>query len=513
MSSKAMSAKVHVAVLAIGLLSMSVWAAERKNVLTDEVIQKITAAAPEKATAQPQKARKILVYGKTTGGFYHDVIPIGAKAMEILGKKAGAWETVISDDPSNFEPEKLAQFDAVVMMSTTGEAFEVSRDDARKLTGQAKETNDRLRKSLLDFVKSGKGIIGSHAATDYSYDWPEYGEMMGGYFQGHPFYDIAVKIDDPKSPINAAFKGQGFTITDEMYTFRDPYSREKLHILLSIDLPNSVKIPADANRPGFKKGENRNDHDYAISWIREYGKGRVFYCSFGHQHQILWNPAILQHYLDGIQYALGDLKADATPTDKAGAAADGLKPLFNGKDLSGWKAKPDGWFVEDGVLAWKKGSGDVWTEEKYGDFVLDMEFKVAKGTNSGIFIRTGDTKDNVQTGIEIQVLDSAGQRPSKNSCGAVYDCLAPGKSAEKPAGEWNRIVITAKSNKLQMVMNDQQIVDMDLDQWSEAGKNPDGSNNKFKKAIKDFPREGYIGLQDHGGACWYRNIKLRKLAD
>jgi hypothetical protein len=113
--------------------------------------------------------------------------------------------------------------------------------------------------------------------------------------------------------------------------------------------------------------------------------------------------------------------------------------------------------------------------------------------------------------MEIQVFDSAGQKPGTHSCGAAYDLLAPSKSAEKPAGEWNRIVITANKNTLQVAINDQQIIDMDLDQWTEAQKNPDGSPNKFKKPLKDFPREGYIGLQDHGGACWYRNIKIKKL--
>ncbi len=137
--------------------------------------------------------------------------------------------------------------------------------------------------------------------------------MMGGYFQGHPFYDIVVKNDDPKSPINAAFKGEGFAIRDEMYTFREPYSRQKLHLLLSIDMAKT-KLADDPAKPGFKKGENRPDHDYAISWLKEQGRGRVFYCSFGHEHNIFWKTPILQHYLAGLQYALGDLQADATPS-------------------------------------------------------------------------------------------------------------------------------------------------------------------------------------------------------
>jgi type 1 glutamine amidotransferase len=267
-----------------------------------EEIAKVAEVLPTKATEQPKKPRKVLVYTMTLG-FPHDSIPLGARTILLLGQKTGAWQTLISNDRYMFEPETLAQFDAVMMMETTGSLF----------GDPDKTVNERLRKSLLDFVENGKGIAGSHAATDCSYDWKEYGVMMGGFFAGHPFYKIRVRNEDPRSPINAAFKGEGFDIQDEMYTFRDPYSRENLRILLSIDIST---LADDPEKPGIKKGENRKDHDYAISWIRESGKGRVFYCSFGHQHQIWWTPTILQHYLDGMQYALGDLKADATPSAK-----------------------------------------------------------------------------------------------------------------------------------------------------------------------------------------------------
>ncbi|MFI5378822.1 MAG: ThuA domain-containing protein [Tepidisphaerales bacterium] len=265
-------------------------------------LQKIVDALPAKATVPPARPRKVLCF-TAAAGFYHTSIPFCARAIQLMGNKTGAWQAVISNDKFMFELETLAQFDAVMMCSTTGSLF------------GDKSANDRLRKSFLDFVASGKGLAGSHAATDCSYDWKEYGDMIGGFFQGHPFGKHFTKIDDPASPINAAFKGQGFDFSDEMYTFRTPYSREKLHILMSIDMAKT-KLDDDPARPGFKKGENRDDHDYAISWIREYEKGRVFYCSYGHNHQIFWTPPVLQHFLDGLQYALGDLKADATPSAK-----------------------------------------------------------------------------------------------------------------------------------------------------------------------------------------------------
>jgi type 1 glutamine amidotransferase len=110
-----------------------------------------------------------------------------------------------------------------------------------------------------------------------------------------------VKIDDPNHPINKAFNKQGFEISDEIYTYKDPYSRENLRVLLSVDWEQSVQ---KLNL----KGGNRQDNDYALSWIRNYDNGRVFYCAFGHRHDIFWNKQILQHLLDGIQFALGDLK-------------------------------------------------------------------------------------------------------------------------------------------------------------------------------------------------------------
>jgi type 1 glutamine amidotransferase len=168
-----------------------------------------------------------------------------------------------------------------------------------------------LRESLIDFVKSGKGIVGVHAATDCSYQWPEYGEMMGGYFNGHPWGPVVLRIDDPENPVNAAFGGKPFAFREEMYTFKPPYSREKLRVLTSIDLAAS-KIDRGLNRP--------DDHDYAVSWIKRYGDGRVFYCSFGHGDVSFYDPTIMRHFLAGTQFALGDLEADASPSGALSAS-------------------------------------------------------------------------------------------------------------------------------------------------------------------------------------------------
>ena len=196
----------------------------------------------------------------------------------------------------------------------------------------------------------------------------------------------------------------------------------------------------------------------------------------------------------------------------ADAKQDGCRPLFNGKDFSGWtnadgKAPGRGWVVADGAMVRKDPAGDIWTKDRFGNFVLDLEFKTEG--NSGIFIRTDNPRDCVQTGIEIQVITPMG-KPSKHSCGAVYDALAPTKDPVK-ANAWNHVVITAIDNRIEVVMNEEKIIDMDLDRWSTPGKNPDDTKNKYQKALKDFTREGHIGLQDHGAKVSYRNLKIRAL--
>ena len=192
------------------------------------------------------------------------------------------------------------------------------------------------------------------------------------------------------------------------------------------------------------------------------------------------------------------------------AAEKGWVTLFGGKSLDGWTGsggqKPaDGWVIEDGAMVRKDKAGDIWTKQRFADFVLELEFRT-KG-NSGVFIRTDDPKDNVQTGIEIQVDNP--RAPGKHSVGAVYDLQAPAKNAATDG--WNKMVVTAHGSTLKVQLNGEQIIDMDLDKWTEPGRNPDGTKNKFKAALKNFKREGHIGLQDHGAEVAYRNVRIKPL--
>ena len=287
--------------LAVSLLSPAQVQADVKP----EVIAKIEAALPEAAPAQPKQARKVLLFSKTNG-FRHSSIPVGVKALAMMGEKTGAYSSMHSEDEAVFEPESLQQFDAVIMVNTTGDILRPKKlpDDAEQRKAVL-EREERLKKSLEDFVRSGKGLAGTHSATDTYHGWKAYNDMMGGTFAGHPWHmPVPVRLLAPEHPLNKVFGGEGFTITDEIYQFRDDTaSPSQRKMLLSLD-PNWDQLSRGKRKDGF----------YPVSWISKYGDGRTFYCSLGHRDEIYYNSVILKHYLAGFQYALGDLEADATPS-------------------------------------------------------------------------------------------------------------------------------------------------------------------------------------------------------
>ncbi len=185
--------------------------------------------------------------------------------------------------------------------------------------------------------------------------------------------------------------------------------------------------------------------------------------------------------------------------------------LFDGSDLAAWQNRDGGppgagWVIEDDVVTRKEGTGYLWTKEQFGDFVLELEYKTQG--NSGVFFRTGNLRDHVQTGLEMQVHRPVDE-PNRQSVGGIYDALAPSKNAATEG--WNTVVLKAKGSRITIDLNGERIIDADLDDWTEPRRNPDGSNNKYRMALKDFPREGYIGLQDHGDVVSYRNIRIRRL--
>ena len=199
------------------------------------------------------------------------------------------------------------------------------------------------------------------------------------------------------------------------------------------------------------------------------------------------------------------------------ADQEGWESLFDGSTLNGWgiTGNAESWTVDDGcILCQALKGGCLYTERNdYRDIELSVEFRHDPKANSGVFFRWTDLKDSVQTGIEIQILDTHGREPATtHCCGAVYDLQPPTRNTCKPAGDWNEMVLWAKDNVIRVTLNGEQIVDMDLNRWTTPGQNPDGTPNKFKRAYCEMVEPGHIGLQDHGGKVWFRNLKVRKLA-
>ena len=186
-------------------------------------------------------------------------------------------------------------------------------------------------------------------------------------------------------------------------------------------------------------------------------------------------------------------------------ASDDFVPMFDGKTLDGWQTTGN-WIVEEGGVVslhprpgekgWQRYDAYLTTTRKYKDFIIDLEFKIKKEGNSGVFLRVGDRMSQVKSGFEIQILDTHGkENPGNHDCGGVIGTAGPSKNMAKPADEWNRYIITCHGNQLKVELNGEQIIDLELD----------------KSAIKDRPAEGFIGFQDEAKRVWYRNVKIKEL--
>ncbi len=197
---------------------------------------------------------------------------------------------------------------------------------------------------------------------------------------------------------------------------------------------------------------------------------------------------------------------------------DGWRLLFDGKTTAGWMTIEKGpvaeSHVQDGTLNPHPCPYMLVAREPLGDFELALDFKISPGCNSGIFVRTFPLtarpgKDVGFNGIEIAIDDT--REAGLHDTGAIYDLVSPKANAMKPAGQWNHARITCRGGEIGVAINDQAVTHVDLEQWTEPNRRPDGSTHKFDIAYKDHPRVGYVGLQDHGSDCWYRNIKVRSL--
>jgi type 1 glutamine amidotransferase len=239
--------------------------------------------------AKPTHLKHVLIVGQTKG-FEHDSISAAMAAIFNMGQESGLWDTEMRTDTELLTKKDLGRnsknlnyFDVLIFASTTGE---LDMDDSQKA-------------DMLSFIHDdGKGFVGIHAALDTNYKWPEYGEMIGGWFDQHPWMTFNAPIinEDPSFPAVRHFPA-AFTKYDEIYQPKS-WSRDKVNVLLSLD----------ADKLDYKAGGDRvhrTDHDFAVAWSKMYGKGRVFYSTLGHTEEAWQDPDIRKMYFEAIKWTVG----------------------------------------------------------------------------------------------------------------------------------------------------------------------------------------------------------------
>jgi type 1 glutamine amidotransferase len=238
--------------------------------------------------AQPPATKKHILVISQTNGFEHDSVPDAMGSIWKLGHESGLWDTYLRTDTEPLTKGKmhpngknLTYFDALVFASTTGEL----------------NLTDDQKKDILSFVHDdGKGFVGVHAALDTNYKWPEYGEMIGGWFDEHPWTTFWAPIikEDPDFPATRHFPKE-FMKRDEIYQPK-AWSRDKVNVLLRLD-----ERKLDFNNPRV----HRTDKDFAVAWSKMYGKGRVFYSTLGHTNESWDDPDIQKMYFEAVKWVLG----------------------------------------------------------------------------------------------------------------------------------------------------------------------------------------------------------------
>ncbi|MUH37970.1 ThuA domain-containing protein [Zobellia amurskyensis] len=279
--------------------------------ITEEWLAKIEQMAPSETTVKNVSKKKILVFSKATG-FDHWTIPHNAEMLKILGKKSNAFEVHIGYDIESFDKKNLKKYDAVVFnnCNPSGPKRDLFWDLLQKNTNLPDEEITALSKqyetNLLDYVAKGGGLMILHGAITVQNNSKEFSKMTGGSFDYHPKQqEMHVKEVDTNHPLVQAFKGNGLTHVDEPYFFNNAYFDYNFRPLLYIEIDKLE---------GMRK-EVDEKVNY-VSWIKRHGKGRVFYSSPSHNAQSLDHPELLQFFLDGLQYVVGDLKCDDSPIGK-----------------------------------------------------------------------------------------------------------------------------------------------------------------------------------------------------
>jgi type 1 glutamine amidotransferase len=257
---------------------------------------RIDAAISNKPFATPRRPRKLLVI-ESLEGMSHNTIPHTNVMIQRMGEKTGAWTTVFSNDLSNLRYPKVKEYDAIFLNSIVGEFL----------------PDPALRADLVRYVNEGGGVGGIHGTPWASRNWDEFAEMIGAQNAPHRIESGIIRLYDKSSPLVGPFNNEDLPHREEYYRFEHEGPTRvrwnNVRVLLTVDLDE--KVPNSTDKPW--QGYRRPDKVYPLAWIREYGKGRVFYNSMGHMQETFMRPEIVGHFLVGMQYILGDIDANATP--------------------------------------------------------------------------------------------------------------------------------------------------------------------------------------------------------
>lgn len=413
------------------------------------------------STPVDRTAKRVLVFSRTAG-FRHDSIPAGIAALKELGASSNITVDA-TEEPRQFTTGNLARYDAVVFLSTTGDVLDAEQ-----------------QKAFENYVATGGGYVGVHAAADTEYDWEFYGGLVGARFASHPHIQSAtVRVEDHDHPATAHLPSAGWQRTDEWYNYRTN-PRGQARILATLD------------ETTYEGGTMKGDHP--IAWCRSYEGGRAFYTGGGHTTASYDEPAFRRHLLGGLRYATGQVRADCTPRT-------GYRDLFNGHTTEGWKqAGPGRFTVVDGELRTEGGMGLLWYQAKeLSSYSLQLDWKLAGDDNSGVFVgfpASDDPWSAVNQGYELQI--DATDAPDRTT-GAVYGFASADLKARdrvlRPPGQWNSYEIRVRGERLQVFLNGVKINDF--------------TNTDPARSLKD----GFIGLQNHGAddQVSFRNIRLKEL--
>lgn len=276
--------------------------------ITDEWKANLEQIAPAKLTVKISEKRKILVFSKATG-FDHWTIPHNIEMLKIIAKKTNAFEVHIGYDIENFDKKNLKKYDAIILNNSNPngpkrDLFWDLLEQNTSLTDQEiRQKAPQYEQNLINYVAKGGGLMILHGAIVVQNNSVAFSKMTGGSFDYHPKQqEMHVKEVDVSHPLVKAFKGKGLTHIDEPYFFKNAYFDYNFRPLLYIEVDKLE---------GLKKAVGNNIN--YVSWIKRHGKGRVFYSSPSHNAQSLDNPELLQYFLDGMQYVVGDLKCDDSP--------------------------------------------------------------------------------------------------------------------------------------------------------------------------------------------------------